>query len=108
VLKQEQRTYPVDMNYSKKSLFSSTIMIPEGYEIVEVPADYKVDNNMVQIDLKSQVIEDMIVVQGAYHFKKPLYEVEEYKNLRYYYRQIVKKFNEKIVIKAPSETSMAE
>ena len=105
-LKQPERKYPVDMNFRKKRQFSSTLILPEGYEILKVPEDFRVNNALIQIDLKVERMDDAVMITGLYCFKKAVYPPKDYSNLRYYYKQIIKRFNDKIILMKTDEASI--
>lgn len=98
-LKQPNRTYPVDFTYKWSKSFSITIQMPEGYQLLSKPDNLIVNNKMICI---VYTIDDqtpgLIKIVGQYKFKKDVYEVTDYANLKGYYNMIVSKFNEKIVL----------
>ena len=97
-LKQPDRRYPVDMNFKKHWYFSSTIQIPDGYELLEHPENVNINNDLVQINLKTEVMGSVLLCIGVIKFKKAVYQPENYKRLRAFYMEIVKRFNDRIVL----------
>lgn len=98
-LKQPTRKYPVDMNFKKRWYYVSTIGIPEGYELLDAPKNYKLDNELVKIEIKSELMESSIKIEGTIHFHKAVYPTKDYPKLKYYFNEIIKKFNDKVVLK---------
>lgn len=97
-LKMDERNYPVDMIYKNSKTFKSTIIIPNSYKLLSKPKDIEINNDLVYILLKAQVINnDTITVKGVYEFKKDVYTVSDYNDLKAYFDKIVDKFNEKVV-----------
>jgi len=96
-LKELRRAYPVDLIYARTKTFESKINIPDGYQIDLLPKNYLMDNDLAEIKLNYQKVENRIVVQGTYTFKKSIYKPEEYGGLKNYFNTIIKKFNEPIV-----------
>ena len=97
--KESGRTYPIDMTYPYTYLFVSQIKLPEGYKIEQKPIDVSMKGKLVETDYKvSQNSENEILVMGSYKFNKAVYAAEDYGKLKFYYNQIVKKFNEKFVL----------
>jgi len=97
--KESGRTYPIDMTFPSTYLFAAQINLPEGYKIEQKPIDLSMKGKLVVIDY--QVLEQAnneILVVGSYKFNKAVYAPEDYGKLKFYYNQIVKKFNEKIVL----------
>ena len=102
-LKQPSRSYPVDFIYRKANIFTSVIVVPAGYKLLSRPDNINISNKMVKILFATEVKNsDTIVVTGVYDFRKDIYDVSEYSDLKGYFNRIVDKFNEKLVfIKEP-------
>lgn len=94
---QSKRTYPVDMTYKKSRNYTARINIPEGCKISSIPENLEIDNKLITVDYK--VIKgDELIISAFYTLKKASYDPLYYSKLRYYYNEIVKKFNEKIAL----------
>jgi hypothetical protein len=99
-LKQTVRQYPVDMTYLKSRMFNSVISIPDGYSIEYLPADSKIESKFLDAEFASKKIgENTLIITARYTYKKVVYEPEDYSNLRYTLNEIIKKLNEKVVLK---------
>lgn len=94
---QKIRTYPIDMVYPEKKTFSSIINIPEGYKIDFRPTDIKINNVLIDLKYNVYVDKDKLKVNFNYYFKKSIYSSKNYNIIKYYFKQIIKKGNEKIV-----------
>lgn len=97
-LKQNSRLYPIDMQYPEKMSYNSTITIPEGYRIDFKPEDHKIQNNLFELNYNIKSDEKTINVIFNYTFKKSTYEPKDYLNIKFYFADIVKKGNEKVVL----------
>jgi len=98
-LTQPVRNYPVDIIYKKSSKFQTTLSIPEGYKLAKKPSDLKVENSLIKILYTTDTLTNGLVnVVGNYEFKKDVYDVVNYKEMKYYFNVIVDKFNEGIVL----------
>ncbi len=98
-LKMKNRTYPVDMTYKQASEYKSIIRIPEGYKLFSVPADTAINNKLITINYKVYAPNNgVVMIVGNYEFKKDVYEVPEYTDLKSSFNIIVNKFNEKLVL----------
>lgn len=98
-LKQLTRQYPLDFIYPYGRTFKSIITIPKGYKIQFMPTALNINNNLVTVSYQiSEIEENKLIVTGAYVFNNGLYTAEEYPKIRYYFNEIIKKFNEKIVL----------
>ena len=95
------RQYPVDMTYSKKRAYKSIINVPEGYVVDYVPKAESEENILFSFYYNTNISEDrkQIIIEAEYYFKKAVYEVKEYKLIRYYHIKLVEKLNDKISLK---------
>lgn len=97
--KQDDRTYPIDMNYIQTRKYTSEIEIPNGYKIQEIPEPLSTANKWLSIrynvDMKEN--ENKIYIDAQYSTTMAVYEAEDFRNLKYMYNEMIKKFNEKII-----------
>lgn len=94
---QEIRTYPIDMVYPEKKSYSSTMNIPEGYKIDFTPSELSITNSIFDLKYTVSVDKDKLKVDFDYYFKKSIYSSKQYNLIKYYFKQIIEKGNEKIV-----------
>ncbi len=97
-LNQKTRTYPMDMTYPIKRVYNSTIVIPEGYKASFLPQEYKIKNNLFELDYFILSDGKRINVSFSYYFKNSIYSAKDYSKIKFYFMEIVKKGNEKIVL----------
>jgi hypothetical protein len=98
-LKQNERSYPIDMVYPEYRSYVSTIKIPTGYKIDYLPANLKINNEQFELEYSTTDNDDVIVFWFSYFFKKSEYPADEYLKLKYYFNEIVNKGAEKLVLK---------
>jgi CRISPR/Cas system-associated endoribonuclease Cas2 len=97
-LKQAFRNYLVDFTYKKAFKFQSNIVVPRGYKLFKKPENLNINNNMIRITYNTENEDsDTIKVMGVYEFKKDIYVISEYFDLKSYFNKIVDKFNEQLV-----------
>lgn len=96
-LTQKTRSYPVDMVFAQSKSLSSTVAIPEGYKIVNVPEPFEVENDLATVKLIFETTDKVVNANAVYSFKKAVYEPHEYARIKYYIDNIVKRFNEQVV-----------
>ncbi len=96
--KQNSRNYPIDMVYPEKHVYITTLTIPKGYNVEYVPSNIKISNEQIDLDFSVLKSEDKINITFGYYFKKSVYPATDYAKIKYYYNEIVKKGNEKIVL----------
>jgi hypothetical protein len=97
-LKQYARTYPIDMTYPIKRSFTSVITIPEGYKIDFVPEDYKILNELFELNYNIKHDSKTISISFNYTFRRSVYAAADYINIKFYFKDIIRKGNEKIVL----------
>jgi hypothetical protein len=98
-LKMPSRSYPVDFTYREATTYKTILNIPAGYKLFLMPSDLSVNNAKIRINYTAALQNDStITVTGTYEFKKELYEVSDYNEVRSYFDRIVEKFNEKILL----------
>ncbi len=98
-LKQKERRYPIDMIYPKKRIYSSTLSISEGYQVDYMPEDLTIKNDLFELFYSVKRQQDKLQIAFSYFFKKNIYQSDDYSKIKYYFNEIVKKGNEKIVLK---------
>lgn len=99
-LKEKDREYPIDFTYSRKYSYKSSIKIPEGYEVEYSKNGYShINNDFVQISYTSKEENGLIIIDFSYWFKKAKYPSATYGRLKYYFNEVVKLGQEKVVFK---------
>lgn len=71
------------------------------------PEDLKVNNSMVQIIFATNTQKkDAVLIIGSYEFKKDVYGILDYAELKGYFNRIVDKFNEKLIFVKDKDTKI--
>jgi hypothetical protein len=86
------------MTYPVKRSCTSVITIPEGYKVDFIPEDYMILNELFELNYKVNNDGKTISVTFNYYFKKPVYAAADYLKLKFYFEDIIKKGNEKVVL----------
>ena len=102
--KQENRFYPVDFGLPLKEKMMTTIILPEGFIVDELPESSAVslpDNAGL---FSFQVVNNVnsIQVLCTFSLNKTLFLPEEYNNLKKFFNYVLAKQEEQIVIKRKS------
>lgn len=105
-LKQKTRTYPVDMTYPRMRSLTAHIEIPEGYGIEHLPENENINNKDVELEYSILQNGNSITVSMTYYFKRTVYPASSYKSIKYYFNEVVKKGNEKIVFSKDKVSSL--
>lgn len=97
-LKQPERVYPIDMITPIKESFSTNIEIPDGYKVDYLPEKLTIRNDLFEMQYSVVQSEGNISLNLSYFFKKSIYPPSDYKQLKYYFNEIIKKSNEHVVL----------
>lgn len=98
----ETRKYPVDLIYPYTTTLLMELVIPEGYRINKTPESFSRDDDLMAFNYSSQLSENKIMLHAFYSIKDPVYAPEEYKQLKKFFDEIVKKLHEKIYLEKKS------
>jgi hypothetical protein len=97
-LKQNSRTYPIDMTYPVRRSYTSVINIPDGYKVEYMPENDKILNDSFELNYKVKNDGKTVAISFDYYFKKSIYPASDYSSMKYYFKDIIKKGNEKVVL----------
>ncbi|MDR0232584.1 MAG: DUF3857 and transglutaminase domain-containing protein [Dysgonamonadaceae bacterium] len=100
LFKQKQRTLPVDLIHRHAAKFKSIIHIPEGYKVDYLPKEVKHDGKQMIINYTAveNPEKKQIEIIANYQFKNYIYEAKDYQTLKVLFDQMIKTFNETIVL----------
>lgn len=99
--KQEAREYPVDFGYPFLDKFNITIKIPEGFAIETLPAPvaYNMENNLGSFKFNILANENVLQLMVVNQINEAIITTEKYEMLKEYYKGVIAKQTEKIVLK---------
>ena len=97
-LTQQSRNFSIDMIYSHKRFYYAEITIPKDYEIEYLPQNEKIKNERFEFEYFTTIQENKIKVKFSFFFKLPIYDAEDYLKLKYYYKEIINKGSDKIIL----------
>lgn len=97
-MKYNSRTYPIDMVYPEKNIFTVEINIPEGYKAEYIPVKAKSNTNIFEMDYDATVQDNKVIINFSYGFKKAIYPATDYMRLKAFFNDIVRKGHDKIVL----------
>jgi len=99
--KLEERLYPVDFvkPIEKTQLFS--LEIPEGYQVDQLPKNIKITlpENTANFQMLYSSTGRIIQVLYKFNINKPVFYITEYKDLKIFFDEVVKKQSEMLIIK---------
>jgi len=100
-LKQEDRTFPIDMPVKFKDQYVLNLTIPEGYAVEELPesVNMKMDGAGGRFQYLVSQNGNMVQVVCKVSITRLQYEPTEYKTVKTFFDLIVEKQGEQIVLK---------
>ncbi|MFD2908189.1 DUF3857 domain-containing protein [Flavobacterium ardleyense] len=98
--KQEERKFPVDITIPYSDSFSIVINIPKGYEVESLPENMNLimDGNYGHYSFVISNSLNTIQISSTYTINASLIPSIQYKNLKQFYKMMIDKQNEKIVL----------
>lgn len=97
-LTQKERNYPVDFVHPWEEQFESVLNVPDNYTLASLPEPFKVDNELAEINLDYHFSNGALIAKGNYKFKKAVYAANEYPQVKGYFDEIVKRFNQPVLL----------
>jgi transglutaminase-like putative cysteine protease len=96
-----ERRYPVEMPYLIDELYTLNMIVPEGYEVEELPKSTMVKLNEEEglFQYLIQQSEGTVQFRSRIKLNKAVFTSEDYSTLRDFFDMIVKKQSEQIVLK---------
>ncbi|WP_022824036.1 DUF3857 domain-containing protein [Hymenobacter norwichensis] len=101
----EERLFPVDFGCAMDETLVMTLTLPSGYIVEELPksTNMALPENGGRFIFQAQPAADgTIQLMSRLNLTRPVYSAEEYKSLREFYRLVVAKQAEQIVLKKKS------
>lgn len=94
------RTYPVDFTYPKKQTYRIQINIPENFEIDHLPENtsIKMDQDVLSFAYRINKFDDKLIIEVTKDISIVTLLPEFYTYLNQFYRAMLEKENEKIVL----------
>lgn len=101
VFKSEERSYPIDFIYAYEDRYSVSIQIPEGYVVESIPENLVINlsQGMGAFRYGASEANGKISISMQNAIKTPVIDAGYYKDLQEYFKMIIEKQAEKIVLK---------
>ncbi|MBE8727168.1 DUF3857 domain-containing protein [Flavobacterium hungaricum] len=99
--KQEVREYPVDFGFPFLDKFNVTIKIPDGFTVETLPAPSAInmEDNVGSFKFNVAFNDNVLQLTVANQINEAIISTEQYEMLKEYYKGLVAKQTEKIVLK---------
>lgn len=98
--KVEKREYPVDFVFPQQDKFTLTFNIPEGYQVESIPASIALSlaDNLIGYKFTIQNIDGKIQISSILDINQSIISSQNYEDLKLFFKKIVEKQTEKIVL----------
>jgi len=99
--KVEERNYPVDFAYPREYKTIYSFSLPAGWKVEEMPKNVslKLENNGCRFQYNIQQVSDKIVFSQIFYIGQTVFLPADYNALKEFFKQIVAKQQEQIVLK---------
>jgi len=99
--KQEKREYPIDFGFPFLDKYFITIKIPDNFTVESLPQSTSVvlENDLGVFRFKAAVMENIIQLSIIHQINEVIIPVTNYESLKEYYKIMLAKETEKIVLK---------
>jgi hypothetical protein len=99
------RYYPVDFTTTFDEIYQLSIDYPKGYKLKKLPENSKIKNsdNTLKFLYAWENTDNNLNLIYKFNVKKPLFDLDEYKELRDFYTLVFQKCTEKVVFIKSSE-----
>jgi transglutaminase-like putative cysteine protease len=99
--KQEVREYPVDFGFPFADKYNITLKIPEGFtaEVLPQPAVINMEDNLGSFKFNIALADNMLQINIQHQINEAIVSTEKYEMLKEYYKSMIAKQSEKIVLK---------
>jgi hypothetical protein len=100
--KAAERQYPVEMPYATDETYALSMIVPEGYEVDELPKQIAVKLNEAgdgYFEYLISVSANIVSMRSRIKLQRTMFAPEEYESIREFFALIVNKHNEQIVLK---------
>lgn len=101
----EERKLPVEFAYPYEFRLNSNIMIPEGYEVEEMPEPIRLSNDDGSLNCLYTISQmgNVLTVNYQMQMKRILFSQMEYDVLKFFWEKMVEKNNEQVILRKKTE-----
>jgi hypothetical protein len=98
---QEQRNFPVDFGFAFNETYNTILEIPEGWELDDYPLNENISmkNNEILFFYNTVITEGKIQINARIEVKKPIIDVRQYGNLKYFMETVATKLSSPVILK---------
>ena len=99
--KQEKRQYPIDFVFPNENRYLVNLVIPDGYVVESIPesVSYKTNDNTLLFNYSIANAGNKIQVAYTFDINTAILPASSYEELKIFFDELVKKENEKVVLK---------
>jgi len=98
IFKETKRTLPLDFLNRFGEKYTAKIEIPQGYAVETLPQNRKVNNQLYSLNYSAEQKGNFIEITASFEFNRSIYAAKEFPALKSFYNDIIKIFNEMVVL----------
>jgi len=97
----ETRNFPIEFDYIQKNNYTISVKIPDDYEVETFPQPLLLQTNGAEINysFKGSETNGMLQISSSFDINASILEAADYEMLKSFFKEIVNKEGEKIVLK---------
>ncbi len=97
----EERKYQIDFGCPEQTTYNLSLTIPEGYEVEELPPsiNFTLPERGGSFIMICEQKDNIITIQTRFNINQVRFKADDYKLLREFYNQTIRKQSEPIVLK---------
>jgi transglutaminase-like putative cysteine protease len=99
--KQDVREYPVDFGFPFSDKYNITLKIPDGFtaEVIPAPVIINMADNLGSFKFNIASVDNMLQINIQHQINEAIVSTQQYEMLKEYYKGMIAKETEKIVLK---------
>ncbi len=99
--KSEKRDYPIEFDFPQSNNFNISIKVPKNYEVESFPSsvNYRNQDGSLGFNFNSSISDNVIQISATFKINNLLIAAEDYGDLKTFFKEIINKQTEKIVLK---------
>lgn len=98
---QDFRVFPVDFEYSFRETYTTTIAVPEGYELDDYPTNetITIPGTPVGFTFLTEDLGEVVKITAKFEVRDPLIQPESYPDLKFFMESVASKLASPVILK---------
>lgn len=98
---QEFRVFPVDFEYAFNETYTANLVIPEGYELDDYPANesFTIPGSPIGFTYSTEILGEIFKITARLEVKNPLIQSNNYGDLKFFMESVASKLAAPVILK---------